>query len=90
MAIRIIEKGPEIGFAEQDEVGAPGHEEEAGQPVDPAAFEKIRAPKAFLDEVARVMTVGTTVLVTASPVGSDNSGTRLTVLSAVKGDQVTP
>ena len=71
-------------------VGAPGHEEEAGQPVDPAAFEKIRAPKAFLDEVARVMTVGTTVLVTASPVGSDNSGTRLTVLSAVKGDQVTP
>ena len=71
-------------------VGAPGHEEEAGQPVDPAAFEKIRAPQAFLDEVARVMTVGTTVLVTASPVGSDNSGTRLTVLSAVKGDQVTP
>ena len=71
-------------------VGAPGHEEEAGQPVDPAAFEKIRAPKAFLDEVARVMTVGTTVLVTASPVGFDNSGTRLTVLSAVKGDQVTP
>lgn len=71
-------------------VGAPGHEEEAAQPVDPAAFEKIRAPKAFLDEVARVMIVGTTVLVTASPVGSDNSGTRLTVLSAVKGDQVTP
>jgi len=30
------------------------------------------------------------VLVTASPVGADNSGTRLTVLSAVKGDQVTP
>ena len=71
-------------------VGAPGHDDEAGQPIDAATFEKIRAPKAFLDQVAQVMTVGTTVLVTASPVGADNSGTRLTVLSAVKGDQVTP
>lgn len=71
-------------------IGAPGHDDEAGQPVDAATFERIRAPRAFLDQVARVMTVGTTVLVTPSPVGADNSGTQLTVLSAVRGDEVTP
>lgn len=78
------------GKARWIRVGVPGHEDEAGQQIDAATFEKIRAPKAFLDEVAQVMKVGTTVLVTASPVGADNSGTRLTVLNAVKGDAVTP
>jgi len=87
--VAILAKGAD-GKAVWLRVGAPGHDDEAGQPIDAATFEKIRAPKAFLDQVAQVMTVGTTVLVTASPVGADNSGTRLTVLSAVKGDQVTP
>ncbi|MBH0114537.1 L,D-transpeptidase [Novosphingobium sp. YJ-S2-02] len=63
-------------------VGTVGHEGEAGQPLDEAAFNRVRMPRKFYAALSAEMRPGTTVLVTNSRVGS-SEGKRLTVIDAI-------
>lgn len=64
--------------------GVPGHEDDAGQMMDPWALSNLRMPAEFFRQLRATITSGTTVLVTQSPVLPSNSGQRMTVLSALR------
>jgi hypothetical protein len=74
--------GVEKGVPRWAYVGAPGHEDEADQPLDPELMAKAGMPDGFRAAVRTVIVVGTTILATQSPVLPDTTGRRLTVLSS--------
>jgi len=70
------------GRAQWVYVGLPGHEEDAGRPLDEATINRLRLPRAFYESVRAALRPGTTILITQSPVGTA-SGEQLTVMDAV-------
>jgi len=63
-------------------VGLPGHEEEAGRPLDEAVINRLHLPRRFYEAVRAALRPGTTILITQSPVGT-SPGEPLTVMDAV-------
>ena len=63
-------------------VGLPGHETEAGRPLDEAVINRLRLPRGFYDAVRAALRPGTTILITRSSVGT-SAGEPLTVMDAV-------
>ncbi|MBB3347226.1 L,D-transpeptidase family protein [Sphingomonas sp. BK069] len=63
-------------------IGLPGHEEEAGRPLDEGVINRLRLPRAFYEQVRAALRPGTTILITQSRVGS-SGGEPLTVMDAV-------
>jgi len=70
------------GRAQWVYVGLPGHEEDAGRPLDEAVINRLRLPRAFYERVRTALHPGTTILITQSSVGT-TSGEHLTVMDAV-------
>ncbi len=64
-------------------VGLPGHDEEAGRLLDEATINRLKLPRAFYADIQSALRPGTTILITASSVGDDGRGERLTILDAV-------
>ncbi|UAK24537.1 L,D-transpeptidase [Sphingomonas nostoxanthinifaciens] len=64
-------------------VGLPGHDEDAGRPLDEATLNRLRLPRAFYAALKPLLVPGTTILVTWSSVGDDGRRGRLTILDAV-------
>ncbi|HEY9234891.1 MULTISPECIES: L,D-transpeptidase [Phenylobacterium] len=62
-------------------VGVPGNDADAGRPVDANELDRLRVPHGFMEDLQAVMTPGSTVLVTDSPVTAQSTGEHLTVLS---------
>lgn len=63
-------------------IGVPGHMEESGMPVDPAAVARIDIPDEFANEVYSVLTPGATVLVTDEAITPATTGETLDVINA--------
>jgi hypothetical protein len=63
-------------------LGLPGHEAEAGKPLDEAMINRLRLPRTFYQAVRAALRPGTTILITQSPVGT-SVGEPLTVMDAV-------
>lgn len=63
-------------------IGLPGHEEEAGHPLDEAVINRLRLPRKFYDAVRAALRPGTTILITQSRVGT-SGGEPITVMDAV-------
>lgn len=63
-------------------VGLPGHAEEAGRPLDEAVINRLRLPRAFYAAVHSALTLGTTILITQSSVGT-STGEPVTVMDAI-------
>jgi hypothetical protein len=63
-------------------IGLPGHEEEAGQPLDEAVINRLRLPRRFYGAVRAALRPGTTILITQSRVGTSD-GEPITVMDAV-------
>jgi hypothetical protein len=59
----------------------PGHAGEAGTELDASALADLKMPKAFRDEVRRLLTPGVTVLITRARVGAKTTGQKLTVIA---------
>jgi hypothetical protein len=66
-------------------VGLPGHDEDKGKELDEATLNRVRLPKAFLDDVKGALEPGTTILITEASVGAD-TGKRMTIIDAVPPD----
>jgi hypothetical protein len=65
-------------------VGVAGHADESGQPVDESVRNRVHVPAEFYAKVAPLLLPGTTLLVTAAPLGEGGAGTSLTVLNGSK------
>lgn len=63
-------------------VGLPGHEEDAGRPLDEAVLNRVHMPRGFYQSVRGALGPGATILVTQSSVGG-STGKKITVLDAV-------
>lgn len=63
-------------------VGLPGHENDAGKPLEDATVNRVRVPRAFYQAVKAALKPGTTILVTNSSVDA-SQGKRLTIMDAV-------
>ncbi|WP_404334581.1 L,D-transpeptidase [Sphingomonas sp. MMS12-HWE2-04] len=63
-------------------IGLPGHDEDAGRPLDEAILNRVRMPRDFYDKVRAALVPGTTLLVTQSSVGAE-TGKRITIMDAV-------
>ncbi|EJL23389.1 hypothetical protein PMI01_04848 [Caulobacter sp. AP07] len=64
-------------------VGVPGHDADAGQPLDEAALNRVRMPRGFYEAVKGQLKPGATILVTQSSVGEGEPGRPLTILDSV-------
>jgi L,D-transpeptidase catalytic domain len=62
-------------------VGVPGGDADAGRPVDANELDRLKVPHGFMEDVQAIMTPGSTVLVTDSPVTAQTTGEQLTVIS---------
>jgi hypothetical protein len=60
----------------------PGYAGEAGAMLDASDFATLTIPKAFRDEVRRLLKPGVTVLVTRARVGAKTTGKKLTVIAS--------
>ena len=76
-----LTRGPG-GAARWVYVGLPGHDEDAGKPLDAATVNRVRVPRAFYQAVKAALKPGTTILVTNSSVDA-SEGKRLTIMDAV-------
>lgn len=65
-------------------VDVPGHGDQAGQPVDPAAMANFRVPDSYYKQIGALLVPGTTVLVTQAPLATGEPGRELQVLSGEK------
>lgn len=65
-------------------IGVPGHEGEANHALDATILDGLRLPAGFHQRLQEAMEPGATVVVTSAPVRPDNSGHRMTVLSALE------
>jgi hypothetical protein len=63
-------------------VGLPGHDEDQGKPLDEAELNRVRLPKAFLEDIKAELEPGTTILITEASVGED-TGKHITIIDAV-------
>jgi hypothetical protein len=63
-------------------VGVPGHEGEAGHPLDTAILAQVRMPRGFLSALRAALVPGATVLVTQAPVLPSNSGLNMTIMAS--------
>jgi hypothetical protein len=63
-------------------LGVPGHTAENGSQVDPAAVARIKIPPDFVARLNKILTPGTTVLVTSAALYSQTSGTMVQVVDA--------
>jgi hypothetical protein len=64
-------------------LGLPGHDADAGRELDEATINRLRLPRVFHDAVKAILVPGSTILITASSVGDDGRGRRLTIMDAV-------
>jgi hypothetical protein len=64
-------------------VGLPGHDEDAGRLLDEATINRLKLPRAFYQDVQSALRPGSTILITASSVGDDGRGEKLTILDSV-------
>jgi hypothetical protein len=64
-------------------VGLPGHDEDAGRVLDEATINRLKLPRAFYQDVQAALRPGSTILITASSVGDDGRGEKLTILDSV-------
>jgi hypothetical protein len=64
-------------------VGLPGHDEDAGRLLDEATINRLKLPRAFYEDVFAALRPGSTILITASSVGDDGRGEKLTILDSV-------
>jgi lipoprotein-anchoring transpeptidase ErfK/SrfK len=64
-------------------VGLPGHDEDAGRALDEATINRLKLPRAFYQDVMSALRPGSTILITASSVGHDGRGEKLTILDSV-------
>jgi hypothetical protein len=64
-------------------VGLPGHDEDAGKPLDESVLNRVRLPRPFYEAVKAALTPGATILVTQSSVGEGEAGRPLTILDSV-------
>ena len=64
-------------------VGLPGHDEDAGRPLDEATINRLKLPRMFYSDVQSALRPGSTILITASSVGDDGRGEKLTILDSV-------
>ena len=62
-------------------VGVPGNDADAGRPVDANELDRLKVPHGFMEDVQSIMTPGSTVLITDSPVTAQSTGEQLTVIS---------
>ncbi len=62
-------------------VGVPGGDADAGRPVDANELDRLKVPHGFMEDVQAIMTPGSTVLVTDSPVTAQTTGEQSTVIS---------
>ena len=74
-------KGPD-GRPRWIYLGLPGHEEDAGRPLDEATINRVRMPRGFYEAVKAALLPDTTILVTSSGVGA-SQGQRVTIMDAV-------
>ncbi len=74
-------KGPD-GRPRWIYLGLPGHEEDAGRPLDEATINRVRMPRRFYEAVKAALAPDTTILVTSSSVGA-SEGERITIMDAV-------
>jgi hypothetical protein len=63
-------------------VNVPGHQGEAGLPLDMTVAERAQMPKAFYDSVRAILQPGATILVTQAEVDDNTTGPQLTVLAS--------
>jgi L,D-transpeptidase catalytic domain len=63
-------------------VGVPGHDGEAGAPLDTGVLSQMRMPGAFLAALRAALVPGATVLVTQAPVLPANSGRKMTIMTS--------
>ncbi len=66
-------------------VGLLGHDEDKGKELDEAVLNRVRLPKAFLEDVKAQLEPGATILITEASVGED-TGKRMTIIDAVTPD----
>ena len=64
-------------------LGLPGHDEDAGRVVDEATLNRLKLPRGFYLSVLSALRPGSTILITASSVGDDGRGEKLTILDSV-------
>ena len=64
-------------------VGVPGHDADAGQPLDEAVLNRVKMPRGFYEAVKAALKPGATILVTQSSVGEGEPGRPLTILDSV-------
>ena len=64
-------------------VGLPGHDEDAGRVLDEATMNRLKLPRGFYDAIVAMLRPGSTILITASSVGDDGRGQKLTILDSV-------
>lgn len=63
-------------------IGLPGHEREAGMPLDEATINRLRLPRPFYESVRAAAKPGSTILMTQAPVGT-SPGEPLTIMDAI-------
>ncbi len=63
-------------------VGLPGHDEDQGRELDEATLNRVRLPKAFMQDVKAELRPGTTIMITSASVGSD-TGKHMTIIDSV-------
>jgi hypothetical protein len=74
-------------------IGVPGHSEENGTQVDPAAVARIKIPADFVAHLNGILTPGSTLLVTHEPLYPQTSGPMVQVMDAdppAKGQRTGP
>ncbi len=64
-------------------MGLPGHDEDAGRVLDEATINRLKLPRAFYQDVTSALRPGSPILITASSVGDDGRGEKLTILDSV-------
>lgn len=64
-------------------LGLPGHADEANHALDATVLERLSLPKAFHSRLHSQIADGTTILLTSASIGAHNSGSHLTLLSAL-------
>jgi hypothetical protein len=63
-------------------IGIPGHDADAGRPVDAGLVDRVAAPSAFMAQVLPLLTPGTVLLATDQPILPQTSGGHLQLLDA--------
>ncbi len=66
-------------------VAVPGHEDDAGKPLDTTVASKVVIPKPMSDAVSAILQAGATILVTQSPLSPAATGEKLVVMNSVAG-----